>query len=146
MSCKILITNNVQVDGKWFTAYEQHCYTDTNISAVDPCIVCTIETSDTTHVKHYKITVDEVDYWVPEYVLVDIGDSMIDPPAQDQFGYFRDKYQDTTTDYIKEVKEIMDIDIKKAYLPQHEGDSDKELMKIVKRNNYVDEREEGAVG
>lgn len=135
MSCKIVITAHLKVDDKWFRPYQAYCYTSKEWLEIDPCTQCSIEAPRQKYYWHYIIEVDEVEYSIPAYACVFVGDSNVELPEEDQFDYWKNKYQDDTTDYVKEVKKLMGIDIRKAFIPQHEGDADAELMRKVKKHN-----------
>ena len=74
--------------------------------------------SDTVTLQSYKVEVDGDYYYIP-YMYAAETDVCIDDNDKNGALYsFEKKWSDSTTDYIKKVKETLDIDLKKNYKRQ----------------------------
>lgn len=109
----VTIQENVVVDGYAFKANTQYTYTTDSMIQVD----CGCDTGEMIYKKHYKVTIDDTDYWISsEYAFL----SNIAIPLEDQ--NFEEKMiergKGPVDDYVAAAKEVMGIDITESYEPQ----------------------------
>lgn len=109
MKTHIYIVSPVIVDGRSFPMYGVFNLVE-KVFKPDPCSPCKT-------MPFYTVSVAGTNYDIPEEcaVAITMKDNIRDP-----YQYRRERDQDTTTDYIREVEELMGIDMKKNYEVQHE--------------------------
>lgn len=123
---RILLQESVQINGRWFLAKQNYCYEAYVHITEDPlcneCHNANLDNQDENG-RYYMVLIDKVPYFIPESISIKTTE-MINPLFVGQGSeYWGNKYQDQTTDYIKDVASEMRIDITKSYKAQHNGEN-----------------------
>ena len=88
----------------------------------------------------YKVIDGDKEYYLPESICCKT-DCTINPLFKGlAHEYYGNKHQDQTTDYIKDVKIEMGIDITKSYVAQHNGQKVTKVVYKNKKSKWDDNR------
>lgn len=126
MACRITINVPVEVLNRWFLPYQQYCYTSRQRSIVD-CEICE-GYHEVRNVWVYNVEIDGITYPIPETHCVYSGSDVIPADQQDLYQYRRERDKDTTTDYTKEVLELMGIDLRVNQISQHDSRGEQDFI------------------
>lgn len=106
-------------NGKYFQAKTSYCYEREVMAELLPFDIDLAEMTEDLH--YLEVIVDGVTYYIPKNICC-ITKCTVNPMfAGMAHNYYGNKHQDQTTDYIRDVKTEMGIDIRKSYVAQHNG-------------------------
>jgi hypothetical protein len=112
MKTHVYIVSPVEVDGKVFPAY--------GIFRLKEKVIMTRDCKKGECHVMYKIEFNEKEYLISDEHAVAITMKEA-ATVKDPYLYRRERDQDDTKDYFKAVEELMGIDMKLNYAPQHEA-------------------------
>lgn len=117
MATMIVMQQSLQVKGDdgtmyWFFPGRQYSYSLTSLILND-CVECDVIYQKKL-MKHYKVTIDDTFYWIPEYACVEYN-KVIEEAKQDKQKHWVDTFADTTYDCIKEAKSVFGLAIDNTY-------------------------------
>lgn len=125
MATMIVMQQSLAVVGSdgstyWFLPGRQFEYTDTSM-ILNECVDCDIIYKKK-KTKHYKVTIGEVYYWVPDYACV-VYNKVVEEEKQDKQQYWVDLFADTTFDHEKKAKEVFGLVIDNTYHTDYDKDA-----------------------
>lgn len=113
----IVMQQSLRVEGSdgfflWFLPGRQYEYTDTSM-ILNECVECDVIYKKKL-TKHYKVTIDDIFYWIPNFACV-VYNKVIEEAKQDKQQYWVDQFADTTYDHEKKAKEVFGLVIDNTY-------------------------------
>ena len=141
MATMIVMQQSLQVTGDdgtvyWFLPGRQFVYTSIS-QILNDCIECDVIYQKKL-MKHYKITVGDTFYWIPDYACV-VYNKVIETDKQDKQKYWVDTFADTTYDYVKEAYKVFGVVIDNTYHRDYDNEAYEAAVNATndQRNIYV---------